>query len=243
MLLADTILTSKLKFMKNTIIGAQGLMSKNVLLPLLSKFGKIIKIDKHSSKKEWRQAWTADVIWLSIPREAIPRVLKNIKLRPSQLVVDICSIKRNIATIIHKTGACHLSLHPLQGPFVPLKFQKWAIIQSKQNILAKKITLLLKNRGVSLVRSKSEDDHDFMMSMVLSLPELFTVVMDLLLKNLELLHNQKPLQVSSLLAWSSPAFNTLIHFYLHSINSSPVWLRKELILQKKCDFYQRFKKL
>jgi len=213
--------------MINAIIGAEGDMGKNLLCPLLSQMGKVIKIEKNSSKQKRQKAWSADVIWLSVPRETIPAILKDVKLGSSQLVVDICSVKKNISGQILKTGATHLSLHPLQGPLVPLGSQKWVVINPIFQGASGRILAFLKNRGVALIKAKSEQEHDFMMSAVLCMPEFMTVVMDLLLKYLAAKKSQR-ISLKKLLKWSTPAFNALSCFYIHSINSSAPWLRAEL---------------
>ncbi|MFA5991112.1 MAG: hypothetical protein WC794_02630 [Candidatus Doudnabacteria bacterium] len=224
------------------VIGARGDMAKNFLVPFLGKIGKVIKIDKHSNKAIWCRAWSSDVIWLSVPREEVPAILHNLKLKPSQLIVDICSMKKNISDLVLNSGATHLSLHPLQGPFVPLKFQKWVVIKTRQGPTAKKIISLLKDQGVSLINVKSESEHDFMMGAVLAMPEFLTVIIHLLLKNFATHNKRKNLRLKELLDWATPAFNVLIHFYLHSINSTPGWLRKEFVLQKKMHFWVTAKK-
>src|SRR5690349_789262 len=131
--------------MTTAIIGAKGEMAQNLLLPMLKKSGEIIEIDRESSSEDWQRAWSCPVIWLALPREAIPEIVKDIRLRPEQLIVDITSIKRGLSKVIAPTGAAHLSLHPLHGPYIPLAAQKWAVIQTGLQIEGHEKALAIMN--------------------------------------------------------------------------------------------------
>ena len=220
--------------MINAIIGAKGEMASNLLLPLLKQLGKVLAVDKDSPKEQWQKIWKADVIWLSAPRDAIPQILQNVQLKPTQIIVDICSIKRGLSLIIQSTGATHLSLHPLHGPYIPLSGQKWVIIPTHKKALnhphTKTILSFLKEQGVSFLQAKSEDEHDFMMGITLSIPELLTIVIDSTIAGYAKDCGQKKPEMEKLLEWSVPASNALFSAYIHSIYSSADWLRKELIL-------------
>ncbi len=219
--------------MTNAIIGAHGDMGKNLLVPLLGKLGLVIEIARNSSENEFKKAWQADIIWLSIPRDEVTVVLNNVKLRPDQLVIDICSIKRRLSETVKMTGAAFLSLHPLNGPLVPLNGQKWVIINTDEKLInhphIKTILDFLKDQGVSFLQAKSEDEHDFMMGVVLSMPELLTIVIDALIDQYAKDSKQELPDMEKLMEWAVPASNALFSAYIHSINSSAEWLRKELI--------------
>ena len=221
------------KSMTNAIIGANGDMGKNLLVPLLQQLGTVIQVNRDSSPEVWNQAWQADVVWLSIPRDEIPRIIEGKKLRADQLVIDICSIKRRLSDVIKPTGAAFLSLHPLNGPRVPLNGQKWVIIQTQDKIIEhphiKTILQFLKDQGVSFLQAKSEDEHDFMMGVVLSMPELLTIVIDALITQYAKDCNQEIPDMEKLMEWAVPASNALFSAYIHSINSSAQWLRQDLI--------------
>ncbi len=204
-------------------------MGKNLLTPLLKELGEVIKIDKNSKPAQWRKAWQADVIWLSLPRQQVNKILKEVSLKKSQLIIDICSIKKGISKEIKKTGAAHLSLHPLQGPFVPLRFQKWIAIGLQHNIIAKRILFFLESKKVKIIKASSEDHHDFMMSLVLCFPEIITLIIMFSLKRLGGQKNK--LGLRKLLEWSAPASNFLFEFCVHSVISSPDWLRKEFVFE------------
>lgn len=207
-------------------------MAKNLLLPLLKKTGPVAAVDKDSSPEDWNKVWQADVIWLAVPRDNIPELLESIVLSSNQLVVDICSIKRRLSEVIKKTGAAFLSLHPLHGPHVPIQGQKWAIIKTcseNENPLAKQVLSFLKNEGISFLEVVSEDEHDFMMGITLSLPELLTIFIDELIGNYAKNCKQPSPSMEKLTEWAVPASNALFNFYIHSINSSADWLRKDLI--------------
>lgn len=218
--------------MKIAIIGASGDMGK-FLVSFLSPLGQIIAIDKKSSVDEWNEAWKADVIWLSIPRDAIDSLVGDKKLKKDQLVVDICSIKRNISKVIEKTGASHLSLHPLHGPNIPWSGQRWVIIPTDEkalnNLHAKDILNFLKKQGINFIEAESEDHHDFMLALSLSMPELLTVVIESLNEQYIKDSGFKKPSRSELNKWSVPASNALYGAYHHIINSTPYWLREDIL--------------
>jgi len=220
--------------MKNTIIGASGEMAKNLLFPLLKQLGPVILVDKDTSPEDKQKAWEADVIWLSIPRDEVPNILKGIVLDSSKLIIDICSIKRNLSQNIKTTGADFLSLHPLHGPYVPLNGQKWVVVKNDQvlqnNKNAKEILEFLKSQGISFIEAGSEDEHDFMMGVTLSLPEFFTIIIDSLINKYAKENNQEKPDMKKIMEWAVPASNAFFSAYVHSINSSAPWLRKDLVL-------------
>jgi len=220
--------------MINAIIGAKGEMAQNLLLPLLQKLGPVCTADKNDPDEKWQKVWKADVIWLSVPRDAIPEIFKNVRLTPNQLIIDICSIKRRISDFLQSTGAAHLSLHPLHGPYIPLNGQKWAIIHTHKTTEshphAKTILSFLKEQGISFLEAQSEDEHDFMMGVTLSLPEFLTIVIDSLMSQYTKDCGQEKPDMKKLMEWAVPASNALFSAYIHSINSSADWLRKDLIL-------------
>ncbi|NUM24999.1 MAG: prephenate dehydrogenase/arogenate dehydrogenase family protein [Candidatus Buchananbacteria bacterium] len=219
--------------MINAIIGASGDMGKNLLTPLLKNLGEVRTVSRDASTQEWDQVWQADVIWLAIPRDEISKVLSGITLRPDQLVIDICSIKRRLAETVKQTGAASLSLHPLNGPRVPLNGQKWVMINADEvlsvNGNAQKIIHYLKEQGISFLPANSEDEHDFMIGVVLSMPELLTIVIDALISQYAKDCHQPTPDMAKLMEWAVPASNALFSSYVHSINSSAEWLRTDLI--------------
>ncbi|OQA03604.1 MAG: P-protein [bacterium ADurb.Bin400] len=220
--------------MINAVVGATGEMGKNLLIPLMGQLGTVIGADEHSSVEKWQAVWKADVIWLAVPRDAVPTILRGIVLRPDQLVIDICSIKRRLSKTVKQTGAAHLSLHPLHGPFVPVQGQKWAKISThkdaSQNPHAKKIMAYLTDQGINFLDTVSEDHHDFMMGVTLSMPELFTIVVDKLVDTYSRAAGQDKPSMEQIMEWAVPASNALFSAYIHSINSSADWLRKDLII-------------
>jgi len=219
--------------MINAVVGIKGDMASNLLVPLLGKLGQVIGVDKEGSPKEWEKAWKADIIWLSVPRDTIPNILRDVNLKSSQLVIDICSIKRRLSKMVQSTGAVHLSLHPLHGPYVPLNGQKWVIVPTQQEARkhphSEKILSFLKKQGVSFIEAQSEEEHDFMMGVTLSIPELLTIVIDELVTQYAKDCGQKRPSMEKLMKWSVPASNALFSAYIHSIASSADWLREELI--------------
>ena len=219
--------------MKISIIGANGDMGK-FLVSFMSPLGEILAITRKSSKiEDWDRAWEADIIILSVPRDVIDILVKDKKLSSEQLIIDICSIKRNLSQVIKKTGATHLSLHPLHGPNIPLNGQRWVIIKSDKSVLENlNVAVVLEYFGkkeISLLEAKSENYHDFMLALTLSMPELLTVVIDNL--NEQYIKDsgfEKPAR-SELNKWSVPASNALYGAYYHIINSTSSWLRKDIL--------------
>lgn len=232
--------------MTNAIIGAKGDMARNLLLPLLEKLGQVKTADQNSSPEEWDNVWKSDVIWLAVPRNEIPGILKGVKLLDNQVVIDICSIKRRLSEIIKQTGAVHLSLHPLHGPHVPLNGQKWVTIIEKPEVLEnshiKIILKLLKDNGISFIEASSEDEHDFMIGIVLSMMELLTIVLDALIEQYSTDCGKNRPDIEKLVEWAVPAFNAFLGSYIHSINSSAEWLRLDLISEAHGNLIESAKK-
>jgi prephenate dehydratase/prephenate dehydrogenase len=219
--------------MINAIIGAKGEMAQNLLLPFLKQLGPVLEADKDSTAEDLAKIWKADVIWLVIPRDAVGEILKDVHLNSQKLIIDICSIKRGLSEVVKPTGADFLSLHPLHGPYVPLNGQKWAVIKtevSEKNANAKNILEFLKSQGISFIDALTEDEHDFMMGVTLSIPEFFTVIVDELISEYSKANNQKNPDMKKIMEWAVPASNAFFSAYVHSINSSAPWLRKDLIL-------------
>jgi prephenate dehydrogenase len=219
--------------MINAIVGAKGDMAKNLLVRLLSQLGEVVLADRDSSIEERKKVWESDVIWLSIPRDKIKEAIEGVHLRPDQLIIDICSIKRRVSEQIKATGAAHLSLHPLHGPNVLWNRQRWVVINAKAtecNENAQKIIQFLRGRGISFIQCETEDQHDFMMGIVLSMPEMMTVAMDCLISlYAEKCGREKP-GINEMMAWATPIFDLLFSAYLRGVTSSAPWLRKDLLL-------------
>ena len=218
--------------MKQAIIGASGNMGK-FLLFFLQPLGSIQSINKKSSSQEWDKAWQADVIWLSIPRDAVDELLAGKKLKPKQLIVDICSLKRNLSAVVQKTGATHLSLHPLHGPNIPVIGQRWAVIPTNEaaekNEHALRIKAFLQDKGVTLLPASSEERHDFMLGITLSMPELLTVVLEEVIQQYADDNNAQMPSQQEFMQWAVPASNAIFSAYHHIINSTQDWLRQDLV--------------
>ncbi len=208
-------------------------MGKHLLVPLLSQLGPVVSITRQSSKEDWVKAMKADAIWLSIPRQEIPKILEGVSLSSEQLVIEICSIKRRLSEVIRRTGAACLSLHPLNGPLVPLNGQKWVLINTEneqtKHPLAEQILDLLKKEGVSFLNAQSEDEHDFMIGIVLSMPEMLSIIIDNLINQYAKDCGQKAPGFEKLMEWAVPASNAIFSAYIHVINSTAGWLRHDLI--------------
>ncbi len=214
------------------VIGARGDMGRS-LTDLFKKNYQVLEIDRGSDQTTWDQAWQADIIWLSIPRQAVPELMNNRKLRSDQVVVDICSVKRGLNEIIKNTGAIHLSLHPLHGSNLPLTGQRWVLVPTENSnevpYPADQILEFLKERGITIFPAQNEEHHDLMMGLTLCLPEILTLTLEDM-RQAYLEQNQvEPLDQNDLMRWAVPASNSLFGAYYHIINSTPEWLRLELI--------------
>lgn len=220
------------------IFGARGDIGKHLLVPLLQKLGTVFAVSRTSSPAELDQAWSADVIWLSVPRDAIDGMVTGRTLRSDQLVVDVCSLKRRLSEVVKPTGAAHLSLHPLHGPHVPLSGQKWAVITSYSDHQHPHISTtlaFLRKHDIHFLTPCAEDEHDFMLGLTLSMPELLTVFIDELIAAYARQCGRVVPDFKTLMEWAVPASNALFSAYIHSINSSAEWLRKDLVVSAHGD--------
>src|SRR5687767_9807995 len=107
------------------IIGAAGDMGKSLLNLLSDNDGRVVGVDTSLAESDWDALWKSDVIWLAISRNAVDGVIGNRRILSSQLVIDICSLKRGVSTLVTSSGATHLSLHPMHGPNIRRDRQKW----------------------------------------------------------------------------------------------------------------------
>ena len=79
------------------------------------------------------------------------------------------------------------------------------------------------------MEAQSEDEHDFMIGIILSIPELLTIVIDSVIDQYAKDCGHKKPDIEKLMEWSVPASNALLSAYVHSISSSADWLREDLI--------------
>lgn len=225
--------------MTHAIVGARGDMGKHLLSHLLKRHGNVVEVNRGDPQEIWDRGWQADYVWLSIPRDVIPELLEGKKFTAEQVIVDICSIKRNLSSVIKKTGATHLSLHQLHGPFVPLNGQKWVHIRTGTRAEAhpkvERLISFLKEQGISFLDAESENEHDFMIGLTLSLPEMATIFLDTLIDQYAKDAGHATPSMTKLMEWAVPASNVLFSYYIHSINSSAEWLRNDLIIGAHAD--------
>ncbi|MDD5068238.1 MAG: prephenate dehydrogenase/arogenate dehydrogenase family protein [Candidatus Pacebacteria bacterium] len=214
------------------IIGAKGNMGR-LLASIFSPLFSVIKIDRESTSSDWRKTWKANIIWLSVPRSSIESLLVEKKFKKEQLVVDVCSLKRGLGAVVARTGATHLSLHPLHGTKVPFIGQRWALIQTlsrgEKHPRGKMLLNFLKEKGISFLPACSEGKHDFMMGITLSIPEMLTIVLEKIIEKYAEDSNRPVPTQEELMQWAVPASNAIFGSYLHLINSTPEWLRNEIV--------------
>jgi prephenate dehydrogenase/RimJ/RimL family protein N-acetyltransferase len=222
--------------MSHGIVGAAGSMGTSLRCLLSGTGGEIICVDDDNS---WPQSsdrtklWSCDAIWLAIPRAAVDNLLKEKKgrLRPQQVVIDICSLKRGIARLVEDTRAAHLSLHPMHGPNIRRDRLKWFRIGPRDGVSepADRVLTYLESLGVTFIDAESEEDHDFKMGFVLGLKEIMTIVMDRLIVAYARDCGKEQPTLADLLVWSSPVANAIYGAYVHSVRSSGNDLRAELV--------------
>lgn len=196
-------------------------------------FPGAVCVDKDSDEAAWAEFWRCDVIWLAVPRHAIEDVLKTVPapLQSSQLLIDIFSTKERISERLKPLGAQHLSLHPMHGPNIDPKRQKWFLIGRRDALTgrAHEVVTYLEGLGVRFLEAASEEDHDFKIGVVLGLKEILTLVIDRLIETYADDSNQPRPDIETLFDWSSPVANAMYGAYVHSIRSSEDWLRASLV--------------
>jgi len=124
----------------------------------------------------------ADSVLLAVPIDSFRSVIREIcpYLKPSQAVMDICSVKEAVVDIMHehiKTGIA-LGTHPLFGPGAEkIEGQGWVLTptNSRERELAKKVGSWLEKRGAR-VYSMSPRQHDRLMSLSLAFPHFVGLV-------------------------------------------------------------------
>ncbi len=219
-----------------TIVGAAGEMGRYLLRPLLEKRSSILRcIDKDASKAERTDAMSSDVIILAVPQAAAAGLLKDLRLRPDQLLIDICSVKHDIVDRMTETGARVLSTHPMNGPHTPWMQQKWILVGTpdESQPLVRWFIDLLREKKVLLHTVADAAEHDRLMSVVLGLPEMMTTVLSRYFSTPGALPLPSLREVAKV---SSPAFASLLQTYFHTVHSTPLWLREELLLRTSREF-------
>lgn len=220
--------------MKNPTIalfGANGEMGRYLLQPFLWKHAAtLLCVDRDTPAKQCAKAWDAECIILAVPQGVLRELFGARKLRADQLVIDICSVKKDTGAIIRTAGAMHLSLHPMNGPHTPWTQQKWIVVGTEpRHPLVEWFFGLLEEKHVLLHRVEDAEQHDFLMSIVLGIPEMVTVVLSMLLKQLKKTQ-QGTVSLEDILTVASPAFAALMTMHMHTVWSTPLWLRKELLI-------------
>jgi prephenate dehydrogenase len=226
------------------VFGSRGEMANNLIIPLLqTQYENTIQVDKDSATKDVAEAMKSDLIWICTPRESLEDIFGSYKFKESQLVIDIFTLKRGANQFIKLLGGSHLSLHPLHGPYIPLRLQKWIIIDDKSTLnpiaekLREEVISLLNTNEINLVDCSDEETHDKIMQLVLGFPEINTLLIhDYLSQVGDLGHDW----LETIYKWNVPASNSLFNYYIHSINSSASWLREEIILNNTEDLVNKY---
>lgn len=226
------------------LFGAQGEMGRYLLAPLLEKESRLLRIGRSSPGEDVRRAWQADIIVLSVPRAAVEPLFKGVRLHKKQLVIEICSCKKDIASVIRKAGGTPLSLHPMNGPHTPWTKQKWVVVgkDGLSHSAAKWFLSLLKRKKVLFHHVGSSEEHDLLMSLVLGLPEITTVFLSRFFERFSRQGKGKGIRLEDMMKITSPAFASLMSTYVHTIASSAPWLRKDLLTDMHPSFLGLAKK-
>jgi len=130
-----------------------------------------------------------DVIFLSIPVEITPQILKRIEkiIESGSLLVEIASLKRDVVPALKKLPKqiTPLSLHPLFGPGLSdLKFGRMIVVEvndlKHETELAKKLFPEAHFTGCGV------DEHDRMIAYSLTLPYFLNLAFGLRIANLNI---------------------------------------------------------
>ena len=115
----------------------------------------------------------ADIILVSVPLRSSPQVLEEIiAMNPKGVIVDVCSIKKEILTSLEKANEAGLkvtSLHPLFGPEVTTLHGRNVILCSLGNREADdKVLSLFEETAANLLKMDCRE-HDRLMTMTLGI--------------------------------------------------------------------------
>ncbi|MBI3618592.1 prephenate dehydrogenase/arogenate dehydrogenase family protein [Candidatus Peregrinibacteria bacterium] len=220
------------------LFGARGEMGRYILTPLLDRHAALAAVDVDSTAEEKRRALTADCLILSVPRDAVSGIVNALRFQPTQLIIEICSSKKDLPAVLACTGAAVLSLHPMNGPHTPWAQQKWVIVGDvPAHPLAQWFLKLLREKQVLFHAIRSAEEHDLLLSLILGLPEMMTVFMFHFLEQFRSDSGQH-VRMEDLLKVTSPAFASLVSTYIHTVCSSAPWLRKQLLTDIHPQFLQ-----
>jgi prephenate dehydratase/prephenate dehydrogenase len=212
------------------LFGARGDMGAHVLTPLLEKKSQLFPLRRTSSAEEISRALTSEIIILSVPQSAVEDVLRGVQLSPSQLVIDICSVKHNLRETVTATGAQYFSVHPMNGPHTPWTRQKWVTVGEIPNHPRAQWFLdLLSEKKVMMHSVTSAEEHDLLMSIVLGMPQMVSVFLSEFLRRYAA-QSSETLTLENVLKCTSPSFASLIKAHFQAVYSVPLWLRKDLLL-------------
>jgi prephenate dehydrogenase len=138
-----------------------------------------LKLDIATSQEAVK---AADAVIISVNIDNFEKVVQEIApvVSPEQMVLDITSIKAAPVAAMHQylPRATILGTHPLFGPGArSLASQNFVLTPTneKENMLAEKVLLYLKERGAR-VTLMTPQKHDEMMSVVLGLSHFISIV-------------------------------------------------------------------
>lgn len=139
---------------------------------------------------------SAQLVILATPTQVTQKILQHIEphLSSRKLLVEISSVKeplRRILQDMRRRGVAILSIHPMFGPGIKTLAGTTILTVSvpARNILAQEFLSLLRKRGAKLIRSDF-DEHDKLVSMILTLPHFMNIAMVNTLRTLDADPNQ-----------------------------------------------------
>lgn len=115
----------------------------------------------------------ADIILVSVPLRSSPEILQEIiTMKPSGIVVDVCSIKKEINENMKRgreEGLKVTSLHPLFGPEVTTLHGRNIVLCSYGDQEADKKVLSLFEETAANIIATTPEEHDRLMTMTLGI--------------------------------------------------------------------------
>ncbi len=175
--------------MKAAVIGADGKMGHWLVHHLASLGYTVLRVDLRRGEGE-QELGTADLVVVSVPIKATPRVLyeASSRMRPGAVLAEIASLKEGVMEPLRASadrGLIPLCVHPMFGPSTEkLENKAVALVplvdQRREEELAESLF-----PGADLITIDAEA-HDAYMAVVLSLPYLVNLAFAKTIEDMDL---------------------------------------------------------
>ena len=159
--------------MQVIIFGARGEIGKIFCKQFIQKGFSVLKIEKNDSEKKWQNKISrAELVILATPIETVSVLAQQIIpfLQEGQLISDFTSIKSNVISVLQKSKASIISVHPMFGQLKDISGQKIILLpvrcDKKQLIKNQK---LYESFGLEVYVLKHWEKHDSYMSTIQAL--------------------------------------------------------------------------